>query len=1110
MITVLSLKWILLLFLFSSNLITYEARKTMKTITFYKVNYYLRLHKRTVWSTPINYYPNHVASFRLLISGDVEMNPGPTTCPRCEKTVRVNSKRLECNTCHQQTHLKCSNNTYTQIFNSRIPESWTCPNCFLSQLPFHRVRDLNEGERNETLFTDPVDFISPNLAILNKHRKHLSVAHLNTQAIMSTFPGFEAMLKTYEFDIITLSETWLNDDQKLLKYVEIPGYDCGFRNRVHNKGGGVGYYVKTGIDFKERKDLADIDNSIENQWIEVKGKNRQANVLIGTIYQPSSKTTDKIDWLHKFDSVLSQVILSHDGPIVITGDFNINLLKTTTVSDTFNEILDTYNLKQHISNPTRHDTVLIDHIISTDSLKLVHEGIVYCDEISDHDAPFAIFKNSPAKYETRYKFVRDERTLSMDDFVKDFATLPLSIVYAVQDVSDKVDLLNKLTIECIEKHAPMRRVKITRPPAPWMKDLNITHLQRERNRLRNVARTTPSDGNRTKLRNTRNVLKNEIRKTKSQFMKKLLNNKDNKEVWKVINKILHPNPKNIQVNPDELNTFFNKSATRTTGKHATPDVITNQLIESLSDMPNSFHLLHATFDTVLKALKSLRSDCSTGHDQIPAKYVKEISAYLASPLTHIINTCISTSSFPDQWKISRVCPIPKISNPASLADYRPISILPILSKVFEKVILNQMIEHIEKNSIYHPQQSGFRKGHSTTTTLLKLKDEIVTSMKEGEITLAVFADFSKAFDTVDYPTLIIQLHQLGFSKTFIILLHDYLHNRQQFVQVNDNISKLLRVEFGVPQGSILGPILFNLYVTLLSQNGPSSYLQYADDTTLLRNTKPSNLEASSKSMQEEMTRLETWSGDKNLCLNSKKTKIILFSTPQLARIHDLENRAIDIQSNGQQIDRVEEFKVLGVHFHKHLTWRGHINKVLKSCMATLRSLKQFKRSASFGLRKSLVQALVLSKIDYCNVIFADAPNFAMKRLQKIERSAASFVFNRYCNDNDLLALNWLPVKERIALSFVKLAHRSLFNVNNWPTYLNLSFKPSRDSLCLRNDICRQFEVVTGNIKGSFRYEAGKRFNDLPITLRKEAGYFDFCKGAHRFYFDCATARMLGH
>jgi len=163
---------------------------------------------------------------------------------------------------------------------------------------------------------------------------------------------------------------------------------------------------------------------------------------------------------------------------------------------------------------------------------------------------------------------------------------------------------------------------------------------------------------------------------------------------------------------------------------------------------------------------------------------------------------------------------------------------------------------------------------------------------------------------------------------------------------------------------------------------------------------------------------------------------------------------------------------------KYLTWNSHINKILKSCMATLRSLKQLKRSTSINLRKSLV----LSKIDYCTVVFEMPPNFAIKRLQKIERSAASLVFNRYCGDNEILALNSLAVKERISLSLVKLAHKSSYVSEQLADVPWALFKQSRERLRLHTDSSRLLDVETGNICGTFCYKARKRFNDLLINV----------------------------
>ena len=205
-------------------------------------------------------------------------------------------------------------------------------------------------------------------------------------------------------------------------------------------------------------------------------------------------------------------------------------------------------------------------------------------------------------------------------------------------------------------------------------------------------------------------------------------------------------------------------------------------------------------------------------------------------MVNIINNAIDKNEFPDKWKIARVSPIPKIDQPLDMKDYRPISILPVLSKVYERVILYQLCDFIERNAIYSANQSGFRKGHSTTTLLLKLRDDIIRAMNRSEVTLAILIDYSKAFDTINHNTLIKKLRSLNFSISSLKLIMSYLSNRQQFVQVNDKRSSTLPIHFGVPQGSIQGPVLFNLYVTELSDQITSHSIQYADDTSLYRHS----------------------------------------------------------------------------------------------------------------------------------------------------------------------------------------------------------------------------------------------------------------------------------
>ena len=193
--------------------------------------------------------------------------------------------------------------------------------------------------------------------------------------------------------------------------------------------------------------------------------------------------------------------------------------------------------------------------------------------------------------------------------------------------------------------------------------------------------------------------------------------------------------------------------------------------------------------------------------------VKFVAENIASPLTYIINECIRLSVFPTEWECARISVIPKIDNPTTGDDYRPISILPILSKVFKRLIMKQLCNFIEINNAYSSTQAGYRRNHSTNRILIKMRDDILNAMNKGEVTLSILADFSKAFDTVDYTVIIKKLSKLNMSPEFLHLILSYNYDRSQYVKIDSNKSRHEKINFSVPQGSILGPILFNIYVS---------------------------------------------------------------------------------------------------------------------------------------------------------------------------------------------------------------------------------------------------------------------------------------------------------
>ena len=256
--------------------------------------------------------------------------------------------------------------------------------------------------------------------------------------------------------------------------------------------------------------------------------------------------------------------------------------------------------------------------------------------------------------------------MNLSAFKQDFSALPLEVIYGVESPDDMVHLLNSLVKECIDRHAPLKRVKVTRPPASWLADPEIRNLQRKRNALRKKAHESREPEVWSAFRLLRNSLKVKIRSVKKAFFTKAFSSKRPKEIWRTIHRVLNPNPKPIRVNPNELNTFFTTTAERTLGKAAvdkTSDLLT--LVNSLPDHRDTctFKLREITQAEVLREIKQIRMDCSTGPDQLPVKFLKPVAEFLAAPLTHIINSCIRSSYFPEAWKIARISPIPKIEQP---------------------------------------------------------------------------------------------------------------------------------------------------------------------------------------------------------------------------------------------------------------------------------------------------------------------------------------------------------------------------------------------------------------------------------------------------------------
>ena len=374
-------------------------------------------------------------------------------------------------------------------------------------------------------------------------------------------------------------------------------------------------------------------------------------------------------------------------------------------------------------------------------------------------------------------------------------------------------------------------------------------------------------------------------------------------------------------------------------------------------------------------------------------------------------------------------------------------------------------------------------------------------MNAKEVTLAVLIDYSKAFDTIDHTILVKKLISLDFDKKSVMIIMNYLTNRRQFVQIEDKASNTLPIHFGVPQGSILGPILFNLYVAELPNHIESESIQYADDTTIYRHCDKAEIVNTIKAIENDVRTLSTWSGNNGLVFNKEKLQFIIFAKENFSLLSD---RSFLLRPNAISIKQEQSVKLLGLTLDQNLRWTNQVNITIKSSYSTLQVLKRFKRFTPFKTRKMLAESLILSKLNYCNIVYGQLPKYMLKRLQRVQTCAASYVKGNYTNIQDVINLKWIPVEENINFNIAKLAFQAL-NDPGWPSYLPLATETRR-----RNNMRSEDNGVIlerGSIS-SLQAQVSLVFNDLPKTLRECNSKQKFCREAKNYFLDKALAKTL--
>lgn len=496
-----------------------------------------------------------------------------------------------------------------------------------------------------------------------------------------------------------------------------------------------------------------------------------------------------------------------------------------------------------------------------------------------------------------------------------------------------------------------------------------------------------------------------------------------------------------------------------------------------------------------KILYKIKSN-AVGSDGFNIKMILYIIPHLSNHLTYIINKCLLDGTFPFTWKEANVIPVAKKNCPTLINHFRPISLLPVLSKVLEKIVSEQINDHLNNNLILPISQSGFRARHSTTTALLKVSDDIFSACDNNQNSCLILLDYSKAFDTLDHATLCAKLKYYGFGVTATSFFHNYLNNRRQKVILNDNISNTLSISRGVPQGSVLGPLLFSIYTADLNKclQFCTSH-QYADDTQIYYSFSLFDLDTAVLKINSDLDKISKFSADHGLVLNEVKTELLVFGKHK-AQI--IDNPNFKIVLNNQLLSPVNACKNLGVWFDTDLRFVKHVSTLIQKSISKLKLLYIHKDILSTEVKLRLTDSLLLSSISYCDTVYWPAIlNRDKESLQRIQNSCIRLSYNLRKFDHityHFKQSKWLSLSERFECHLACLIFKIIKCES--PSYLLSKLKKGSDTHQRSTRHCSQFTVPkhrSALFQRSFSYTAAKLYNSLPLNIKSCTNIVSFRK-----------------